>query len=96
MGTMSHRSTYALDMETSQTIKRLAREWQVSQAEVIRRSVRQAAAQPKAEELSPADVINRYRSQPLPRTREETQRLVHALRSQRHQDDAHRVPAPRS
>ena len=36
VATMSIRSTYALDTETSQTIKRLAREWQVSQAEVIR------------------------------------------------------------
>ncbi|MBN8726449.1 MAG: hypothetical protein J0H15_01930 [Xanthomonadales bacterium] len=87
---MSHRSTYALDAETAQTIKRLAREWQVSQAEVIRRSVRNAESQSIAVP-TPAEVIERYRSRPLPRSREDTQRIVDELRSQRHRDDARRA-----
>ena len=36
---MSHRTTFALDHETATRLRRLAAAWQVSQAEVVRRSV---------------------------------------------------------
>ena len=39
---MTHRTTFALDEATAQRLKRLAARWQVSQAEVVRRSVEQA------------------------------------------------------
>lgn len=39
---MTHRTTFALDDTTAQRLKRLATRWQVSQAEVVRRSVEQA------------------------------------------------------
>lgn len=39
---MTHRTTFALDSATAQRLKRLAARWQVSQAEVVRRSVEQA------------------------------------------------------
>lgn len=39
---MTHRTTFALDEETAQRLKRLAARWDVSQAEVVRRSVLQA------------------------------------------------------
>jgi len=39
---MTHRTTFALDRETAARLKRLARRWQVSQAEVVRRAVAQA------------------------------------------------------
>jgi predicted transcriptional regulator len=42
MPTMSHRTTFALDEPTAQRLKRLARLWNVSQAEVVRRSVERA------------------------------------------------------
>lgn len=42
MQTMTHRTTFALDEPTAQRLKRLAARWQVSQAEVVRRSVEQA------------------------------------------------------
>lgn len=45
MAQMSIRSTYALDEQTAQRIRHLARVWGVSQAEVIRRSVERAAAE---------------------------------------------------
>jgi len=39
MPTMTHRTTFALDAMTAQRLKRLAARWQVSQAEVVRRSL---------------------------------------------------------
>lgn len=45
MQTMTHRTTFALDEATAQRLKRLAARWEVSQAEVVRRSVEQAERQ---------------------------------------------------
>ena len=47
MKEMTHRTTFALDQATALRLKRLASTWQVSQAEVVRRSVEMAE---KAEE----------------------------------------------
>jgi hypothetical protein len=90
MSKMSVRATYALDEETARRIKRLAREWGVSQAEVIRRSVERAAAKETAAPLTPADVIAHYAREPMPRTKSETKRLVTAMRRLRHDDDVRR------
>jgi hypothetical protein len=46
MAVMTNRTTFALDTETIKRLKRLAARWQVSQAEVVRRAVAQAEAQP--------------------------------------------------
>ena len=90
MATMTNRSTYALDARTAQNIKRLARSWGVSQAEVIRRSVRLAAEQKPMATLSPADVVAHYASKPLPRNRAQTQRVIESMRVLRHGDDTRR------
>ena len=42
MPTMTHRTTFALDDLTARRLKRLAARWNVSQAEVVRRSVEKA------------------------------------------------------
>jgi len=91
MATMSVRSTYALDPETAQIIKRLAVDWGVSQAEVIRRAVRESSTQPKTVALSPAEVIDHYRSQALPRNPQQTRTLIRKLRAERHRDDKRRT-----
>jgi hypothetical protein len=39
MATMTHRTTFALDAGTTTRIKSLAKLWNVSQAEVVRRAV---------------------------------------------------------
>jgi hypothetical protein len=39
MATMTHRTTFALDEGTTMRIKSLAKLWNVSQAEVVRRAV---------------------------------------------------------
>lgn len=90
MPTMSNRATYALDVQTSQNIKRLARIWGVSQAEVVRRSVRLAVEHKSAAALSPAEVVAHYASKPLPRTKAQTRRVVEDGRALRHRDDARR------
>jgi predicted transcriptional regulator len=44
MATMTHRTTFALDSVTENAIQRLAKRWDISKAEVVRRSVAQAEA----------------------------------------------------
>lgn len=90
MGTMTIRSTYSLDADTARTIKRLAQQWDASQAEVIRRSVRLAAEQAEEAAMSPAEVVAHYRSAPPPRDRDGTRKLVAKLRSQRRSDERKR------
>ena len=38
------KSTYVLDVETAETLDRLAKDWNVSKSEVLRRAVRAAGA----------------------------------------------------
>lgn len=94
MGRMTVRATYALDSETDQRIKRLAKQWDVSQAEVIRRSVR-AAAEGNERVLTPRDVVQHYAQGALPRSKTRTREAVRSLRSWRHEDDKRRA-SPRA
>lgn len=57
MPTMTHRTTFALDEATAQRIKRLAARWEVSQAEVVRRSVAQAENSKPAVNPDPAAML---------------------------------------
>lgn len=52
MSIMNKRTTFALDEETIQRLKKLAALWQVSQAEAVRRALKQAeeASSAKAED----------------------------------------------
>jgi predicted transcriptional regulator len=56
MPIMTHRTTFALDELTAQRLKRLAAHWSVSQAEVVRRAVEQAAHHTAS---SPSDIERR-------------------------------------
>lgn len=47
MAQMTYRTTFALDQKTATRIRELALEWNVSQAEVIRRAVANAGSPPK-------------------------------------------------
>ena len=91
MGKMNVRATYALDQETAQRIRHLARRWGVSQAEVIRRSVEQAAATAAGGALSPADVVAHYVDHPPPRSKAQARELVASLLQLRREDDARRT-----
>ena len=50
MAITSVRSTYSLDMETMKRIDNLARRWNVSKSEVLRRAIRMADEQPAVAE----------------------------------------------
>lgn len=90
MARMSISATYALDEQTDQRIRHLAKTWRVSQTEVIRRSV-QTAAEQSCETLTSAQVVALYASEALPRNKQETRRAIQSLRALRHADDKRRV-----
>lgn len=87
MAKMTIRATYALDKQTDDCIRQLAADWNVSQAEVIRRSVRRTAQAQKQNAPTPAEVVARYRGGPLPRSAAVTRQWAADNRSQRHADD---------
>lgn len=89
MPRMSIRATYALDEQTDQRIRRLARIWGVSQAEVIRRAV-QTSAEHAQNTLTPAEVVAHYKVAQPPRSAAATRRAIAALRHMRHADDEQR------
>jgi hypothetical protein len=57
MPTMTHRTTFALDDVTAQRLKRLAARWQVSQAEVVRRSIEQAETRAQTGQPDPVVML---------------------------------------
>jgi predicted transcriptional regulator len=59
MQTMTHRTTFALDETTAHRLKRLAARWQVSQAEVVRRSVEQAEKLAESQKSDPVALLQR-------------------------------------
>lgn len=91
MPRMPIRATYALDEQTDQNIRRLAKVWQVSQAEVIRRSIKAAADQAESR-MTPEDVVAWYRANPLPRSHADALDWIRDVRAWRHEDDERRGP----
>ncbi len=59
MATMTHRTTFALDDATVTRIRRLAAQWQVSQAEVIRRVVASTDAAATPDPVAMLDALHR-------------------------------------
>lgn len=96
MSTMSIRSTYALDRETAEAIRKLAGRWRTSQAEVVRRAVRSMAERValEPEPMAPTDVIAHYRQAQPPRSVAATTRLIEQLRVTRHTEDEARGRRP--
>ncbi len=60
MATMTHRTSFALDERTAQRIKRLATRWNVSQAEVVRRSVERAEEAGQSPKPDPLELLKAY------------------------------------
>jgi hypothetical protein len=54
---MIHRTTFALDAITTQRLKRLAKLWNVSQAEVVRRSVERSEQTAQAMTRDPVELL---------------------------------------
>lgn len=59
MALMTHRTTFALDEKTAQRLKRLSSKWQVSQAEVVRRSLEQAESAEISSQKDPEALLQR-------------------------------------
>lgn len=61
MQSTKRRTSFALDEATLERLLRLARRWNVSQAEVVRRAVKAAAEQDEAEARSVGERLSHYR-----------------------------------
>jgi hypothetical protein len=59
MATHTVKTTYALDVETVRTLDDLARRWNVSKSEALRRAIRASSAQAPAEALTPLQALDR-------------------------------------
>jgi hypothetical protein len=57
MATMTHRTTFALDQETMEKLRKLSSHWKVSLAEAVRRAVAQAESQEKAQRPNPVEML---------------------------------------
>jgi predicted transcriptional regulator len=55
MAILSYRATFSLDAETIKRLKRFARDWNVSQAEVVRRAL--AQMEEKVEKSDPIEML---------------------------------------
>jgi len=83
MAKMTARATFALDEETMGDIKSLAGTLGVSQAEIVRRSVKLMVEHSEKPIVTAADVIEFYRANPPARTDEEYDSLVDEIRQER-------------
>jgi Zn-dependent peptidase ImmA (M78 family) len=59
MATHTVKTTYALDVETVRTLEDLARRWNVSKSEALRRAIRASSVQAPGEELTPIQALDR-------------------------------------
>ena len=83
MAKMTARATFALDEETMADIRKMAGSMGVSQAEIVRRSVRLLVEYNEKPVITAADVIEHYSANPPKRTDEEYQSLIDDLRRER-------------
>jgi hypothetical protein len=59
MATQSVKTTYSLDVETVRTLEDLARRWNVSKSEALRRAIRASSGRAATEELTPVEALDR-------------------------------------
>ena len=59
MATHTVKTTYALDVETVRTLEDLARRWNVSKSEALRRAIRISSAQAPPGDLTPVQALDR-------------------------------------
>jgi formaldehyde-activating enzyme involved in methanogenesis len=79
---LPHRTTFSLDDETIEGIRKLARVWGTSQAGVVRRAVADAVSK-AIEPMAVAEVIARYETGAVPRSTSDLKRVADALREER-------------
>ncbi len=79
---LPHRTTFSLDEETVEGIRKLARVWGTSQAGVVRRAVAYAVSR-AVEPLAVREVIACYETGAVPRGMEDLRRVSDELRAER-------------
>jgi predicted transcriptional regulator len=84
MSTMIHRTTFALDRETVHRLKRLASVWQVSQAEVVRRAVANAAEAVQTVRPDPVAMLQKLHASGGGLVAETAERYLAEARQDRH------------
>ncbi len=85
VATMTHRTTFALDEATAKRLKRLSKKWQVSQAEVVRRSLEQSEAAETASKVDPVHLLQELHAQGKGVLQEDALAYVAEIRSDRKQ-----------
>lgn len=58
MAVTTIKSTYALDLETVKALENMARRWNVSKSEALRRAIREAAARTRSERNEAIDALD--------------------------------------
>jgi hypothetical protein len=74
------KSTYVLDVETAASLDRLARDWQVSKSEALRRVIKSAAAAAAPDRVN----VLRQLQQAAGLTKVDTNAWAKAVRTERH------------
>jgi hypothetical protein len=82
MATQRVKTTYALDVETVRTLEDLARRWNVSKSEALRRAIRAVSVLPPMEELTAVQALDRLQGS-LGLTPGSAGRWAAAVRTQR-------------
>lgn len=80
---MTHRTTFALDEETAKRLKRLSRDWKVSQAEVVRRALREAETNHPLDGPAIAEQYRAFLQKGGGLVREEAERYLAEVREDR-------------
>jgi hypothetical protein len=63
MATLTVKATYSLDVETVRTLERLAKQWDTSKSEALRRAVRAAARSERVTAVSEStDALDRWQA----------------------------------
>ena len=83
MARMTLRSTFALDVETADSLDRLARRWAVSKSEALRRAVAAAASVEGADTASDAANALRVLQERLSLDEDQAEAWVQAVRVER-------------
>ena len=86
---MAHRTTFSLDSDTIEALRRLAELWGTSQAGAVRRAVRAAVEQSQIR-LTPQQALDRFRAGAVPMDAGQLRTLTAETRAARLEADEHR------
>ena len=85
MAIMTHRTTFALDEQSIQRLKHLSSRWQVSQAEVIRRSLEQAEQCARQTSKDPVSLLEQLHANGAGLLAEDAARYISEVQADRKQ-----------